>query len=50
LEIELSEIENKVNLVVHHMDWVQIDFMDGTLVPNKNFMDIDKLQTIISDE
>jgi ribulose-phosphate 3-epimerase len=48
LEFELSEIENKVNLVASHVDWIQIDFMDGSLVPNKTFMDIDKLKNIIS--
>jgi ribulose-phosphate 3-epimerase len=48
LETELSEIENKVNLVAHHVDWVQIDFMDGTWVPNKTFMEIDKLKSIIA--
>lgn len=39
LENNFSEIERKIHLVKGLVDWVQIDLLDGTLMPNSNFSD-----------
>jgi ribulose-phosphate 3-epimerase len=46
LESEFSEIEYKVGLVAPYVEWVQIDFSDGTLVPGNTCMHIEKFQTL----
>lgn len=34
-----SVIENRLNLVIPHTQWVQVDFADNTMVPNTTFLD-----------
>jgi len=46
LEKEWSAIESKVRLVAHHVDWVQIDIADNTLVPNETFLDFAKFKSL----
>lgn len=40
LEKEFEEIERKIKLVEGLVEWVQIDFADGALVPNTTFLDL----------
>ena len=39
LEKEWSAIEERLKLVAPHVDWVQIDIADNTLVPNETLLD-----------
>lgn len=39
LEKEWSRIEERLSLVAPHIDWVQIDIADNTLVPNETLLD-----------
>lgn len=39
LENNFSGIEKKIRIVEGLVDWVQIDLLDGTLMPNRNFCD-----------
>lgn len=39
LENNFSEIEKKIRLVESLVEWVQIDLLDGTLMPNTTFAD-----------
>ncbi len=39
LENNFSEIEKKIRSVENLVDWVQIDLLDGTLMPNTTFAD-----------
>lgn len=39
LETEFSAIEKKIRLVENLVKWVQIDLLDGSLMPNSNFTD-----------
>ena len=50
LENNFQEIEKKVKAVEGMVEWVQIDFADGTLVPNSTFFSLGefkKLKTTI---
>lgn len=38
-EKDWTEIERKIGLVAAHVDWVQIDVADGSLVPAETFCD-----------
>lgn len=42
LEKEWGQIEAKINLVAPLVEWVQIDIADGTLVPAKTFLELEK--------
>ncbi len=42
LEKEWSSLEGKLLLAAPHVEWVQIDIADNTLVPNTTFMDFEK--------
>ncbi len=42
LEKEWETIENKLRLVAPHVDWVQVDIADNTLVPNETIVDFSK--------
>lgn len=42
LEKEWEMIEERLRLVVGLVDWVQIDFLDNTIVPNATFLDFTK--------
>jgi ribulose-phosphate 3-epimerase len=42
LEKEWAPIEERLLLVAPHVDWVQIDIADNTLVPNTTFLDFEK--------
>ena len=42
LEKEWAPIEERLLLVAPHVDWVQIDIADNTLVPNTTFLDFSK--------
>ena len=50
LEKEWSAIESKVRLVAPHVDWVQIDIADNTLVPNETFLDFAKFKSLTNPE
>lgn len=39
LEKEWSKIEERLMLIAPHVDWVQIDIADNTLVPNETLLD-----------
>lgn len=39
LENNFSEIEKKIRLVEGLVEWIQIDLLDGTLMPNNTFTD-----------
>lgn len=39
LENDFSAIVQKIHRVEEYVEWVQIDFADQSLVPNKNFLD-----------
>lgn len=39
LEKEWSEIERRIKLALGHVEWVQIDVADNTLVPNETLKD-----------
>ncbi|MCL4359989.1 hypothetical protein M1555_01905 [Patescibacteria group bacterium] len=43
------DIETKIRLVAPHVEWVQIDMADGTLVPPVTFLDIPKFAPIIKE-
>lgn len=45
-ELEWPEIRRKMELVTGYVPWVQIDIADGTLVPNKTFLDFDKFREV----
>lgn len=42
LEKEWEMIEEKLQMVAGLVDWVQIDFADNTMVPNKTFLDFSR--------
>lgn len=42
LEKEWESVEDKLRLVAPHVDWVQIDIADNTLVPNETLLDFSK--------
>lgn len=42
LEKEWDTIESKLRLVAPHVDWVQVDIADNTLVPNETLLDFSK--------
>lgn len=42
LEKEWVPIEERLLLVAPHVDWVQIDIADNTIVPNSTFLDFSK--------
>jgi len=46
LENDFPEIKRKIELVKPFVKWVQIDFADGELVSNKNFLEIEKFSQI----
>lgn len=46
-EKDWSQIETKVKLVAAHVDWVQIDLADNTLVPTASFLELVKLNPLI---
>ncbi len=45
---EFGEITRRVALVASHVDWVQIDFADNTLVPNETFLKFDQFGSLIA--
>lgn len=45
-EQDLQEIQRKIELVAGYVPWVQIDFADGTLVPNTTFFDLEQFREI----
>jgi ribulose-phosphate 3-epimerase len=47
-ENTLEAIAAKVALVAPHVDWVQLDFSDATLVATPGFMEIEKLKPLIA--
>lgn len=47
-ETEYEEIEKKVGEVAPYVEWIQLDFSDGTLLPTFTFFDIPKLKTLLS--
>jgi ribulose-phosphate 3-epimerase len=46
LENDFSEIEKKIKRVEGLVEWVQIDFADNSLMPNKNFLDPSPFSTL----
>lgn len=46
LEKDFPEIEKKIRLVENLVKWVQIDLLDGTLMPNSNFCDPTPFSTL----
>ncbi|MFZ5845271.1 MAG: hypothetical protein ACOY0S_02270, partial [Patescibacteria group bacterium] len=46
LEKDWSEIETKLKLASPHVDWVQIDVADNTLVPNETFLDFSQFASL----
>lgn len=48
LEKDFAEIERRVALVAPHVEWVQVDFADNTLVSNETFNDFGKWGELIS--
>lgn len=47
LEKDWPELEKKVKLVAPYVDWVQIDFADGTLVPATTNWEFEKFTSLI---
>lgn len=47
LEKDFTEIERKVSLVAPYVEWVQIDFADGTLVPTLTNWEFPKFTDLI---
>lgn len=45
-ELEWPEIQRKLEQVTGYVPWVQIDFADGTLVPNMTCMDLEKFREV----
>src|SRR5258706_9038465 len=41
---EWSIIEERLNIVMPHVEWAQIDFADNTFVPNTTFMEFEKFR------
>lgn len=46
LEKEWQPIEDRLALVAPHVDWVQIDIADNTLVPNTTLLDFSGFSTL----
>lgn len=46
LEKDWNTIEERIKLVAPHVDWVQIDIADNTMVPNTTFLDFAKFKSI----
>jgi len=46
LEKEWPSIEERVKLVAPHVEWVQIDVADNTLVPNTTLLDFSQFQWV----
>lgn len=44
LEKEWDATESKLRLVAPHVDWVQVDIADNTLVPNETMLDFSKFR------
>jgi ribulose-phosphate 3-epimerase len=48
-EKTIAEVRQKVADVSQFVSWVQIDFSDGTLIPNKTVTDMGELKSLIAD-
>jgi ribulose-phosphate 3-epimerase len=45
-ETDFAEIKRKISLVEREVDWIQIDFLDETLFPNRTFTDLSRFQNL----
>lgn len=48
-EKDWDEVKKKITLVSPHVDWVQIDVSDGTLVPEKSILTFERFLDISQD-
>lgn len=48
-ETNFEEIRNKVKLAEPFVQWVQLDFSDGSLVPKESFFDVAQLATLVKE-
>jgi len=46
-DLTLEKITNKIELAAPHVEWIQLDIGDGTLIPGKTYMEFAKLKPVI---